>query len=123
VALPGAAPSGGGGTGTSRTAAAVTYDLRQGDSLDLVLSWGRSHRHHRFDAAAMLQGTAAAWRQWMTHFSYEGLQEPLVRRGGDHLKAVRPLGQRLAGRRANVLAARAVCGTERPRGCVRSVPG
>ena len=24
-----------------------TYDLRQGDSLDVVLSWGRSHRHHR----------------------------------------------------------------------------
>ena len=63
-----------------------TYELRQGDSLDLVLSWGRSHRHHRFDAAAMLQGTAAAWRQWMTHFSYEGLQEPLVRRAAITLK-------------------------------------
>src|SRR6516165_7341346 len=63
-----------------------TYDLKQGDSLDLVLSWGRFHRHHRFDAAAMLQGTAAAWRQWMTHFSYEGLQEPLVRRAAITLK-------------------------------------
>src|SRR5262249_4478809 len=52
-----------------------TYNLKQGDSLDLVLSWGRSHRHHRFDAAAMLQGTTAAWRQWMTHFSYDGPQE------------------------------------------------
>ena len=41
-----------------------TYDLRQGDSLDVVLSWGRSHRHHRFDAEAMLAGTAAAWRRW-----------------------------------------------------------
>ena len=37
-----------------------TYDLKQGDSLDLVLSWGRFHRHHRFDAGTMLQGTAAA---------------------------------------------------------------
>src|SRR5689334_585317 len=27
-----------------------TYDLKQGDSLNLVLSWGRFHRHHRFDA-------------------------------------------------------------------------
>ena len=63
-----------------------TYDLRQGDSLDVVLSWGRSHRHHRFDAGAMLAGTAAAWRQWMTHFSYEGLQEPLVRRAAITLK-------------------------------------
>ena len=63
-----------------------TYDLKQGDSLDLVLSWGRSHRHHRFDAGAMLQATTAAWRRWMTHFSYEGLQEPLVRRAAITLK-------------------------------------
>jgi alpha,alpha-trehalase len=63
-----------------------TYDLRQGDSLDVVLSWGRSHRHHRFDTGAMLAGTAAAWRRWMTHFSYEGLQEPLVRRAAITLK-------------------------------------
>ena len=63
-----------------------TFDLRQGDSLDLVLSWGRSHRHHRFDAEAMLQSTAAAWRRWMTHFSYEGPQEPLVRRAAITLK-------------------------------------
>src|SRR5215472_4436228 len=62
------------------------YELRQGDSLDLVLSWGRTQRHHRFDAGAMLQGTAAAWRRWMTHFSYEGLQEPLVRRAAITLK-------------------------------------
>ncbi|MGN6751405.1 MAG: glycoside hydrolase family 15 protein [Intrasporangium sp.] len=63
-----------------------TFDLRQGDSLDLVLSWGRSHRHHRFDAGAMLESTAAAWRRWMTAFSYEGLQEPLVRRAAITLK-------------------------------------
>jgi GH15 family glucan-1,4-alpha-glucosidase len=63
-----------------------TYDLERGDSLDLVLSWGRSHRHHRFDAAAMLQGTAGAWRRWMTHFGYDGPQEPLVRRAAITLK-------------------------------------
>jgi GH15 family glucan-1,4-alpha-glucosidase len=63
-----------------------TYDLKQGDSLDLVLSWGRSHRHHRFDAAAMLQVTGEAWHRWMTHFSYEGPQEPLVRRAAITLK-------------------------------------
>jgi alpha,alpha-trehalase len=63
-----------------------TYDLRQGDSLDLVLSWGRSHRHHRFDASAMLRSTATAWREWMTQFRYEGLQEPLVRRAAITLK-------------------------------------
>src|SRR5262249_18938045 len=50
------------------------------------VSWGRSHRHQRFDAAAMLQGTTAAWRQWMTHFSYDGPQEPLARRAAITLK-------------------------------------
>ena len=63
-----------------------TYDLKQGDSLDLVLSWGRTHRHHRFDTAAMLQATAAAWRRWMTHFNYDGPAEPLVRRAAITLK-------------------------------------
>src|SRR5262245_19484696 len=32
------------------------YELRQGDALDLVLSWGRFHRHHRFDTGTMLEG-------------------------------------------------------------------
>ncbi|WP_433346148.1 glycoside hydrolase family 15 protein [Microtetraspora malaysiensis] len=63
-----------------------TYDLEQGDRLDLVLSWGRFHRHHRFDAEAMLRGTADAWRRWMTHFHYEGPEEPLVRRAAITLK-------------------------------------
>jgi GH15 family glucan-1,4-alpha-glucosidase len=63
-----------------------THDLERGDRLDLVLSWGRFHRHHRFDAEAMLRGTAAAWRRWMTQFSYSGPQEPLVRRAAITLK-------------------------------------
>ncbi|MDQ0381374.1 glycoside hydrolase family 15 protein [Amycolatopsis thermophila] len=63
-----------------------TYDLEQGDSMDLVLSWGRIHRHHRFDADAMLRATAAAWRRWMTRFSYDGPAEPLVRRAAITLK-------------------------------------
>jgi GH15 family glucan-1,4-alpha-glucosidase len=62
------------------------YDLERGDSLDLVLSWGRTHRHHRFDAGTMLQDTAGAWRRWMRHFSYDGTQEPLVRRAAITLK-------------------------------------
>jgi GH15 family glucan-1,4-alpha-glucosidase len=63
-----------------------SYDLEQGDSLDLVLSWGRIHRHHRFDAAAMLEATTEAWRRWMTRFSYAGPAEPLVRRSAITLK-------------------------------------
>ncbi|MEU1564096.1 glycoside hydrolase family 15 protein [Streptomyces mirabilis] len=63
-----------------------THDLQQGDRLDLVLSWGRFHRHHRFDADAMLQATADAWRRWMKHFAYNGPEEPLVRRAAITLK-------------------------------------
>jgi GH15 family glucan-1,4-alpha-glucosidase len=64
----------------------ATYDLAKGDRLDLVLSWGRTRRHHRFDAEAMLAATAAAWRRWMTRFSYDGPGEPLVRRAAITLK-------------------------------------
>src|SRR5262245_881008 len=63
-----------------------TYDLAQGESLNLALSWGRTHRHHRFDVVTMLEDTAAAWRRWMTHFRYEGPQEPLARRAAITLK-------------------------------------
>ena len=34
----------------------------------------------------MLQGTADAWRRWMTHFSYDGPAESLVRRAAITLK-------------------------------------
>jgi alpha,alpha-trehalase len=63
-----------------------TFDLAQGDSLDLVLSWGRIHRHHRFDAAAMLSATEEAWRRWMTRLRYDGPSEALLRRSAITLK-------------------------------------
>ncbi|MFI6926669.1 glycoside hydrolase family 15 protein [Nonomuraea spiralis] len=62
------------------------HDLRQGDRLDLVLSWGRIHRHHRFDAEAMVRQTADAWRRWMLACGYHGPQEALVRRSVITLK-------------------------------------
>ncbi|MBD0424779.1 glycoside hydrolase family 15 protein [Streptomyces sp. TRM S81-3] len=64
----------------------TTHDLQQGDRLDLVLSWGRFHRHHRLDADAMLRATADAWRRWMRHFRYDGPEEALVRRSAITLK-------------------------------------
>ncbi|MER6332495.1 glycoside hydrolase family 15 protein [Streptomyces sp. NPDC001034] len=64
----------------------TTHDLQQGDRLDLVLSWGRFHRHHRFDTDAMLKGTADAWRRWMRHCDYAGPQAALVRRAALTLK-------------------------------------
>jgi GH15 family glucan-1,4-alpha-glucosidase len=63
-----------------------SYELREGDRLDLVLSWGRFHRHHRFDADATLAATEDAWRRWMGRFAYDGPQEPLVRRAAVTLK-------------------------------------
>jgi GH15 family glucan-1,4-alpha-glucosidase len=63
-----------------------TYDLQEGDRLDLVLSWGRFHRHHRFDIDATLRGTADAWRRWMKHFDYSGPEDALVRRAAITLK-------------------------------------
>jgi alpha,alpha-trehalase len=62
------------------------HDLAEGDRLDLVLSWGRFHRHHRFDADVMLRETAEAWRRWMTNFRYHGPQEAMVRRAAITLK-------------------------------------
>lgn len=63
-----------------------SYDLEQGERLDLVLSWGRFHRHHRLDASSMLHDTASAWRYWLTGCSYDGPREPLVRRAAITLK-------------------------------------
>jgi alpha,alpha-trehalase len=62
------------------------HELAEGDRLDLVLSWGRFHCHHRFDADAMPRETAEAWRRWMTNFRYDGPQEAMVRRAAITLK-------------------------------------
>ncbi|MBA9002995.1 glycoside hydrolase family 15 protein [Thermomonospora cellulosilytica] len=70
----------------SLTGLHTVHDLEQGDRLDLTLSWGRVHRHHRFDPATVLRETAEAWRRWMGNFSYDGPQEPLVRRAAITLK-------------------------------------
>src|SRR5262245_32709525 len=55
------------------------HELAEGDRLNLVLSWGRFHRHHRFDADAMLRETVEAWRRWMMNFRYEDPQAAMVR--------------------------------------------
>src|SRR5262245_32798392 len=62
------------------------HELAEGDRLDLVLSWGRFHRHHRFDADTMLRETAEAWRRWMANFRYDGPEEAMVRRAAITLK-------------------------------------
>ncbi|NUR85361.1 MAG: glycoside hydrolase family 15 protein, partial [Nonomuraea sp.] len=64
----------------------TTHALDEGDRLDLVLSWGRVHRHHRFETESMLAATADAWRRWMSGCTYAGPQEALVRRSVITLK-------------------------------------
>jgi alpha,alpha-trehalase len=64
----------------------ATHDLHEGDRLDVVLSWGRFHRHHPLDAEARLGETADAWRQWMTGFHYDGPEPDMVRRAAITLK-------------------------------------
>jgi len=49
-----------------------TYEPRQGDSLDVALSWGVRIATIVFDAGAMLEATTAAWHRWMTRVSYDG---------------------------------------------------
>jgi alpha,alpha-trehalase len=62
------------------------FSLSQGDRLELVLSWGRIHRHHRFDVQELLTGTAQAWHRWMAHCDYAGPEQALVRRSAITLK-------------------------------------
>src|SRR5690606_19838242 len=62
------------------------HHIAEGERLDLALSWGRVHRHHRFDVDAELRETREAWRRWMAGFRYEGPQAPMVRRSAITLK-------------------------------------
>ena len=62
------------------------HPLEQSERLDVVLSWGRTRRHHALDAEAMLRSTADSWRRWMRGFRYAGPEEPMVRRAAITLK-------------------------------------
>jgi GH15 family glucan-1,4-alpha-glucosidase len=55
------------------------HELHAGERLDVVLSWGGGHRHHRFGEEELLTATARSWRQWMQGFDYEGPEANLVR--------------------------------------------
>src|SRR5262249_14143543 len=62
------------------------HELHAGERLDLVLSWGGAHRHHRFGEEELLGATADSWRRWMQGFDYEGPEAALVRRAAITLK-------------------------------------
>jgi GH15 family glucan-1,4-alpha-glucosidase len=64
----------------------TVHELDAGERLELTLSWGGGHRHHRFTEEELLAATARSWRQWMESFDYAGPEAPLVRRAAITLK-------------------------------------
>ncbi len=64
----------------------TVHELTAGDRLDVVLSWGGAHRHHRFGVEELLDATVRSWRGWMEAFHYEGPEASLVRRAALTLK-------------------------------------
>ncbi|HEX5193170.1 MAG TPA: glycoside hydrolase family 15 protein, partial [Solirubrobacteraceae bacterium] len=64
----------------------TVHELHAGDRLDVVLSWGSAHRHHRFTDEELLDATARSWRRWMQRCHYDGPEAPLVRRSALTLK-------------------------------------
>jgi alpha,alpha-trehalase len=62
------------------------HELQAGERLDVALSWGGAHRHHRFSEEELLAATARSWRRWMEGFRYDGQEAALVRRAALTLK-------------------------------------
>src|SRR5262249_50991678 len=62
------------------------HELRAGERIDVVLSWGGAYRHHRFTERELLDATARSWRRWMEGFEYDGPEGALVRRSALTLK-------------------------------------
>jgi alpha,alpha-trehalase len=65
----------------------ANYDLKDGDALDFVLSWGPSSYNYRGEKPEqLLRGTCETWHQWISAFHYSGPQPALVRRSAITLK-------------------------------------
>jgi GH15 family glucan-1,4-alpha-glucosidase len=62
------------------------HEFRTGERIDIALSWGGIHRHHRFGEDELLAATARSWRRWMEGFDYDGPEGALVRRSALTLK-------------------------------------
>jgi alpha,alpha-trehalase len=65
----------------------TTISLKSGQAFHLHLSWRQSHAQSgHFDPDRLYEDTVAVWRNWLSHFKYEGPQEPLVRRSAITIK-------------------------------------
>lgn len=62
-------------------------ELRAGERLSVALRWASGgHRYHPCGPEELLRATVDAWHHWARHFTYDGPQEPLVRRSALTLK-------------------------------------
>jgi alpha,alpha-trehalase len=59
----------------------TSMTLKTGQALHLLLSWSSSHaKSSHFDPDRLYEDTIKVWRNWLSHFTYAGPQESLVRR-------------------------------------------
>jgi alpha,alpha-trehalase len=64
-----------------------TIELKAGEKLELILSWGpHSHRRHPNPADELLGETRKAWEKWIQCFHYDGPQFEMVKRSALTLK-------------------------------------
>ena len=67
--------------------ARTELELDRGEELHFVLRWsGGAYRHADYRPVEALEGTLAAWRQWVRHIDYDGPQGAVVRRSAITLK-------------------------------------
>ena len=58
----------------------TTVDLEEGDQAHFILRWAGTGHSRDFRSPALLQATMDGWRRWMRTLTYDGPQEPVVRR-------------------------------------------
>jgi GH15 family glucan-1,4-alpha-glucosidase len=65
----------------------TAVDLDAGETLSVILRWDAArYRHRPVAPEAALRATVEAWRRWMTHVTYEGPHDAMVRRSAITLK-------------------------------------
>ncbi|HET9917706.1 MAG TPA: glycoside hydrolase family 15 protein [Candidatus Binatia bacterium] len=64
-----------------------SLELAGGERLDLILRWGKTlSGHSLIHPDECMAATIEAWHRWLRQFSYDGPEEPLVRRSAIALK-------------------------------------
>ena len=58
----------------------TTVDLEHGEQAHFILRWGGAGHRRDVRPPALLEATLDGWRRWMRTLTYDGPQEPVVRR-------------------------------------------